>query len=131
MFVFSGTVVANAQSAELRDCAKLRIEHGWSRTEYRACQREEIQQNIERLDAEFAMMRVWLRARGLDVTDAGIIIDPEGRTLAQIEASNDALAVENAALRASIENLDLRIVTADAEYRRILREFEQAILQGM
>jgi hypothetical protein len=121
----------NAQSAEPRDCAKLRIEHDWSRAEYRACQREETQQNIDRLDAEFAKMREWLRSRGLDVTAAGIIVDPEGRTLAQIETSNAAVAADNAVLRANIEGLELRIVTADAEYQRILQEFEQAILQRL
>lgn len=56
---------------------------------------------------------------------------PNGRTLAQIETSNAALALENTAWCASIEDLELRIVTAEAEYQRILREFEQTILQGM
>jgi hypothetical protein len=131
MIASSGTVVANAQSIEPRDCINLRIQNGWSRTEYRACQCEETQRNIDRLDTEFAQMRDWLRARGLAVTDAGTITDSEGRTLAQIEASNAALEAGNAGLRNSIDDLELRIVTADADYQRILREFEQTVLQGM
>jgi hypothetical protein len=137
MTSFSGTLAVNAQSTEARDCRQLRIDNGWSRAEYRECQRVEMQQDIDRLDAEFAQMRDWLRARGLDVTDTGIITDPEGRTLAHLAASNAALiegnaelTAGNATLRAEIEDYDLRIATADAEYHRSLREFEQAVLQG-
>lgn len=137
MSSLSGTLAVNAQSTEARDCRQLRIDNGWSRAEYRECQRVEMQRDIDHLDAEFAQMRDWLRERGLDVTDTGIITDLEGRSLAYIEASNATLAegnaeltTGNAALRAEIENFDLRIATADAEYQRILREFEQAVLQG-
>lgn len=137
MTSLTGTVAANAQSTDTRDCHQLRIDNGWSRTEYRECRRLEIQRDIVRLDAEFAQMREWLQVRGLDVTDAGVIVDPEGRTLAHIEASNAALAAGNAelaagnaALRAEIEHLELSIQTSRAEYRRILLEFERAVLQG-
>jgi len=82
-------------------------------------------------------MRDWLRARGLDVNDAGQITDPKGRTLAHIEVSNAALAAGNeelvagnAALRAEIKSLDLQIKTLDAEYLEILRNFERSVLQG-
>lgn len=130
-------ISVSAQTAEQRDCRQLRIDNGWSRTEYRACQRVEIQRNIDRLDAEFSQMRDWLRARGLDVNDAGHITDPQGRTLAQIEVSNAALAAGNAALaagnvalRAEIESYKLRIRIADKKYDRILQEFAQTVLQG-
>lgn len=126
---------ALAQTSEPRDCLQLRLENGWSRAEFRQCRLEESRRQTAQLDAEFAEMLDWLRARGLDVNDAGHITDPQGRTLAQIEASNAALAAGNAelvagnaALRASIGNLEMRIQTADAEYQRILREFEQAVL---
>lgn len=125
------------QADEPRDCLKLRKELGWSRAEYRTCHREAMQQNIARLDADFARMKAWLQARGLDVNDAGHITDPKGRTLAKIEASNAVLAEGNAdlaegnaALRANIKKLDLRIQTADAEYRRILAEFSRTALRS-
>ena len=127
---------ATAQTTQTADCAALRVQNGWTREEYWACRRGEIQQNINRLDAEFAEMRAWLRARGLDVNDAGHITDPKGRTLAQIEASNAALAAGNAdlvegnaALRAENRTLKLEIQTLDAEYQRILSEFAQDILR--
>ncbi|MEM9423032.1 MAG: hypothetical protein AAF986_11155, partial [Pseudomonadota bacterium] len=47
--------------ADTRDCAQLRRDLGWSRTEYRACRREEIEANITRLDAQFAEMKAWLQ----------------------------------------------------------------------
>lgn len=118
---------AHAQESVLRDCATLRVQNGWSRAEYRDCRRAEMQREIDRLDAEFEMMRDWLRARGLDVTDAGVITDPEGRALAQIALFNAALAAGNAdleagnaALRAEIEDLELSIETSREDYRRIL-----------
>ncbi|MDJ0627603.1 MAG: hypothetical protein QNJ44_05040 [Rhodobacter sp.] len=131
------SVTATAQDNSGKDCATLRVENGWSRAQYRECRRVEVQANIDRLDAEFAEMRDWLRARGLDVNDAGHITDPAGRTLAQIEASNAALAASNAdlaasnaALSAEIKSYRLRSKIADEKYERILREFEQTILQG-
>lgn len=136
MTTFSPTV-ATAETETAKDCATLRIENGWDRAKYRECRRAEVQANIDRLNADFAEMRDWLRARGLDVNEAGHITDPEGRTLAQIEASNAALAAGNAdlaagnaALRAEIKNARLRIKTANEEYQRILREFERSILQS-
>lgn len=128
-------IAATAQSSVARDCVQLRIDNGWSRTEFRECRRLEIQRNIDRLDAEFTEMRDWLRARGLDVNDAGHITDPQGRTLAQIEASNadlsvgnTELATGNAALRAEIADLRLSIQTSRAEYRQILQDFERDVL---
>ena len=129
-------IPATAQTTQAADCTALRVQNGWTREEYWACRRGEIQTNIDRLDAEFAEMRAWLRARGLDVNEAGHITDPKGRTLAQIEASNAALAAGNADLvegnaarRAENKVLQLEIQTLDAEYQRILREFERDILQ--
>lgn len=137
-------IAATAQTTEPRDCLKLRMENGWSRAEFRQCKLEESRKRTAQLDAEFAEIRAWLQAPGLDVNDAGHITDPKGRTLAQIEASNAALAAGNAALaagnadlaagnaalRADIRQLELRIKTANAEYQRILKEFERAVLQG-
>lgn len=123
-------VPAAAQHAQSLDCAAQHVASDWSRTEYRACRRLEVQQNIDRLDAEFAGMKAWLQARGLDVNEAGHITDPEGRTLAQIEVSNAALAAGNAALRADIANLRLSIQTSRAEYQEILKDFERAILSN-
>ncbi|MEM7241252.1 MAG: hypothetical protein AAF429_03605 [Pseudomonadota bacterium] len=137
MTSFPVSVHADAAAA-VKDCATLRIENGWSRTEYRECRRGEIQANIDRLDAEFNQMRDWLRARGLDVNEEGHITDPKGRTLAQIEASNAALAASNAdlaasnaALRADITALELSIQTSKQEYLDILKEFERSVLKGL
>lgn len=128
-------LAATAQTSDGSDCRQQRIDNGWNRTQYRECRRAEIQINIERLDADFAQMRDWLRARGLDVNDAGHITDRQGRTLAQIEASNAdlsagnaELATGNAALRAEIGDLRLSIQTSRAEYRQILQDFERDVL---
>ena len=130
-------IAATAQTESGKSCATLRVENDWTRAQYRECRRGEVQANIARLDVEFAEMRAWLQARGLDVNDAGHITDPQGRTLAQIEASNTALAASNAemaasnaALRAEIKTLDLQIQTLDAEYLEILRDFERSVLRG-
>lgn len=128
-------ITATAETDLPRDCLKLRMDNGWSRAEFRQCKLEESRKRTAQLDAEFAEMQDWLQARGLDVNDAGHITDPQGRTLAQIEASNAALAAGNAdlaegnaALRAEIKGLRLSIQTSRAEYQRILQDFERDIL---
>ena len=128
--ISSLAVSASAQTDAPRDCLKLRMENGWSRAEFRECKLEESRKRTAQLDVEFAQMRDWLRARGLDVNEAGYIIDPQGRTLAQIKASNKELAEYNASLRSDISALELSIETSRAEYQKILKEFEQAILKG-
>lgn len=126
-----------AQADQVRDCTTLRLANGWSRAEFRQCKLEETHKRTAKLDADFATMKTWLQARGLDVNDAGHITDPKGRTLAQIETSNAALAAGNAelaagnaALRAQNHQLNLEIKTLDEEYQRILREFSRTVLKS-
>jgi chromosome segregation ATPase len=125
--VQAGPVIADAPL----DCMALRKANGWSRAEFRECKIAEMKKNIARLDADFEASRLWLQARGLDLNDAGHIIDAKGRTLATIEAqnaqleqSNANLEQSNAALRATLTQLKTDNAQLDEEYAAILNDFK-------
>lgn len=113
-----------AETITVADCRVQFQAQQWTPTQYMQCRTAAAQQRTATANAAFAEIKRWLHLRGLDVTDDGVIVDGQGRNLAELKS-------EIALTKARIEQLRLERQVLDDRYNRMLDEFETYLISRL